>query len=67
MPALTYTHTHTFSEPFKPPRFSIVSTGGRETHEMIPDMTDHGAVPLELSDINTFLPDCGQVRQGDLR
>lgn len=30
---------------------------------MIPDMTDHGAAPLELSDINTFLPGCGQVRQ----
>lgn len=36
---------------------------GKESHEMTPDMTDHGAAPLELSDINTFLPGCGQVRQ----
>lgn len=34
---------------------------------MIPDMSDHTAAPVELSDINTFLPDCGQVRQGDLQ
>lgn len=34
---------------------------------MIPDMTDHRAAPVEPSDINTFLPDCGQVRQGDLQ
>lgn len=73
------THTHTLWKPFKPLRPSIVTTGGRgggkESHEMIPDMTDHGAAPLELSDINTFLPGCGQVRQaggravrgGDLR
>lgn len=31
---------------------------------MISDMTDHRAAPLELSDINTFLPGCGQVRWG---
>lgn len=41
--------------------------GGRKTHEMIPDMTDHRAALVEPSDINTFLPDCGQVRQGDLQ
>lgn len=39
----------------------------REAHEMIPDMTDHRAALVEPSDINTFLPGCGQVRQGDLQ
>ncbi len=34
---------------------------------MIPDMTAHRAALVEPSDINTFLPDCGQVRQGDLQ
>lgn len=38
-----------------------------ETHEMIPDMTDHRAALVEPPDINTFMPDCGQVRQGDLQ
>lgn len=62
------THTPQWaSEPLLPPHSSIGSSGGRETHEMIPDMSDHTAAPVELSDINTFLPDCGQVRQGDLQ
>lgn len=62
------THTPQWaSEPLLPPHSSIGPSGGRETHEMIPDMSDHTAAPVELSDINTFLPDCGQVRQGDLQ
>lgn len=65
--------THTQASPLgKPPSLqslcsSFRSSGGRETHEMIPDMTDHRAAPVEPSDINTFLPDCGQVRKGDLQ
>lgn len=30
---------------------------------MIPEMTDHRAALVEMSDSNTFLPDYGQVRQ----
>lgn len=36
----------------------------KESHEMIPDMTVHGAAPLEQSDINTFLLACVQVKEG---
>lgn len=55
------------SKPLSSLHSSISSSGGRKTHEMIPDMTDHRAALVEPSDINTFLPDCGQVRQGDLQ
>lgn len=41
--------------------------GRNRNHEMILDRTDHRRAPVELTDINTFLPDCGQVRQGDLQ
>lgn len=71
----THAHAHSAHSPqraFKPlsSLHSSIRPSGvrrRETHEMIPDMTDHGAALVEPSDINTFLPDCGQVRRGDLQ
>lgn len=53
-----------------PPSFSsLVSrlSGGRESHERIPGMTDHRTKQDEPSDSHSFLPECGGTRQADLK